>query len=637
VGNKGLIFFLAAWLPWVALHSQSPASDGGRRNQPEGTYLKVSHRFAGNPSTSELLQLVQQKLKWAGRSQTTLHLIAVRESPGGYHYQFRQEFDGLPVTGKVIQVNMTREFRVLNFGSSLLDEEFGTSGSFLRDENEAVKYVRDNYHSDQPWFQLKLERQYYPQSGNLIPAFCIQTYGDGVETNYEIILNASDMSLLQERELISHFRPVHASRQFTSGDTNCPGKVFLPDPLTTAHVVYGTPYTNGSSIKTGECDADDDSPWLNGQRAAVTLRELEMNNGVITLTGPYVSVRDSIEAPFYTDPVGINNCNFEFKRLDQGFEAVNSYYHIDTFQRYVQSLGFTSLMNEQILVDPHGVSCKDNSKFVPNGSNPWLSFGEGCVDDAEDADVIIHEYGHALSYAALPGANVGSERSGIDEGIGDYFASSYSASIDTFGWNRVFTWDGHNEPECWEGRISNSTITYPQTNVFDIYQVGELWSSALMQVFWKIGRTASDRIQLQELSMNIQTTKIPDAAMYILDADTMLYSGQYSQDYIDEFCLRQILTGGICVVGNSPMAPPPVKSVIVYPVPADDKIRVTIPPAGNPVDLIVTDIYGRIVIFSEDVRSETDINVSHLNSGIYYVSVSGLDAAIPAARMIITK
>ena len=68
----------------------------------------------------------------------------------------------------------------------------------------------------------------------------------------------------------------------------------------------------------------------------------------------------------------------------------------------------------------------DQSVFIGNSGNSYLLFGEGGVDDAEDADVIIHEYAHAISYAASPETNSGTERRGLDEGLGDYFAAIYS-------------------------------------------------------------------------------------------------------------------------------------------------------------------------------------------------------------------
>ena len=62
----------------------------------------------------------------------------------------------------------------------------------------------------------------------------------------------------------------------------------------------------------------------------------------------------------------------------------------------------------------------DNSYFSPTTKPQRIYFGEGGVDDAEDADVCVHEYAHFISYNAANGSNVGAERNSLDEGFGDY-------------------------------------------------------------------------------------------------------------------------------------------------------------------------------------------------------------------------
>ena len=70
-----------------------------------------------------------------------------------------------------------------------------------------------------------------------------------------------------------------------------------------------------------------------------------------------------------------------------------SYYHIDTLQRYIQSLGFQNINNRSIKVNVNGTAA-DNSFYSP--TTKALTFGTGGVDDAEDAGIIAHEYGHSI-------------------------------------------------------------------------------------------------------------------------------------------------------------------------------------------------------------------------------------------------
>ena len=52
-----------------------------------------------------------------------------------------------------------------------------------------------------------------------------------------------------------------------------------------------------------------------------------------------------------------------------------------------------------------------------------LRFGKGGVDDAEDAEVILHEYGHAIQDSQrLRGFGTSVEAGSIGEGFGDYWA-----------------------------------------------------------------------------------------------------------------------------------------------------------------------------------------------------------------------
>ena len=49
--------------------------------------------------------------------------------------------------------------------------------------------------------------------------------------------------------------------------------------------------------------------------------------------------------------------------------------------------------------------------------------GDGGVDDGEDADVIVHELGHATQDAQVPGFGEGAEQGAMGEGFGDFLAT----------------------------------------------------------------------------------------------------------------------------------------------------------------------------------------------------------------------
>ena len=114
---------------------------------------------------------------------------------------------------------------------------------------------------------------------------------------------------------------------------------------------------------------------------------------------------------------------FSYSRANAKFEMVNAYYAVDAAQAYLRSLGFTDVNAEsqKVLTDATPI---DNSFYEPGSDR--LLFGSGGVDDAEDVEVVWHEYGHAVQDDQVPGFG-GSLRAGaIGEGFGDYLAVTMS-------------------------------------------------------------------------------------------------------------------------------------------------------------------------------------------------------------------
>ncbi len=269
------------------------------------------------------------------------------------------------------------------------------------------------------------------------------------------------------------------------------GLVFDPDPLTTAGATYGT----GGFVDPGGNDAD--TPELNGQRVLRALPDLSFSGGVYRLTGPYINVIDW-DPPTIPPVTSAHPDSFRYTRSHDGFEDVMLYYHTDLSQRWIQSLGFTNIQNTSIGADAHGHSGADNSSYTPSTNR--MSFGDGGVDDAEDADVIWHEYGHAIHHGSKPGWSGSGQQGALGEGFGDYWAESYSRSLNfwlpsqtPYFW--VFDWDGHNP--FWAGRVLNYAPLYPGGLVNQVHTDGQMWSSTLMNIWNQIGRQTLDKLVLQ--------------------------------------------------------------------------------------------------------------------------------------------
>ena len=122
-----------------------------------------------------------------------------------------------------------------------------------------------------------------------------------------------------------------------------------------------------------------------------------------------------------------------------------------------------------------------------------LHFGdsEDCRPDrGEDADAMVHEYGHAIQDDQVPGWGVqnpitGREESGaMGEGFGDVLACVYFAEKGG-GFQRQVFEDWVFAPNGL--RTVDGTKVYPADWNSEVHDDGEIWSAALWNVYRTIG------------------------------------------------------------------------------------------------------------------------------------------------------
>lgn len=208
------------------------------------------------------------------------------------------------------------------------------------------------------------------------------------------------------------------------------------------------------------------------------------------LHGEFCRIQEVLE-PYMPTPQS-DDGRFPYLRDCDGFEAVNCYLHITEYQEYLQFLGYTgatAINDRAIHVDPHVGILGDNSRYIGVGTGMGrLEFGDGGVDDGEDADVIIHEYAHACFDNAHPGALSGSagrysiEPRSISEGVADFIACSYFADESSAaGFDpAVFAeWDAESATGF---RQVDLDLKFPADYQIYIHHNGQLISRALWDI-----------------------------------------------------------------------------------------------------------------------------------------------------------
>ena len=465
---------------------------------------------------------------------------AVQQNHGSRHVRFNQQYRGVPVYHSDVVVSIDNRNYVTfvsnNYKPGITVESVQPSVS----SSSALTIARNYFQITQPNLR-KAESTLLVYAENETPRLAYQIIISSTEPNgsWEVIIDAQTGEILHSKDLRMYRHANEKKKPAKPAFINGTGYIFNPDPLTSSHNTYNTPGYNDNN--------NADSPELNAERILVTLNDISSSGSFFSLSGPYVSITDW-DPPFIAPVLAANADSFRFLRSQTEFEDVNVYYHIDKAQRRIQSLGFTDIQNLSIQTDPHGVNGGDNSYF-DTGLNS-LSFGDGGVDDAEDADVIWHEYGHAIQWGTVDGfggTDNGNEEGALGEGFGDYWAGSYSRSLDNvFSRNFVFTWDAGftgTTGSLWPGRPLNLSSSYPVNGVggMEVHDAGQYWSSVLMLIWDDIGRDTLDRLVLKSHYYLSTYATMRDNAEAILQADLDLYGGSHVTKIATRFAQRNFL------------------------------------------------------------------------------------------------
>ncbi len=494
-----------------------------RTGHPIALY-QVNFPTAGDDYIEKAKSYLRANYKRLGLQHADLRDLkhhATRSTNAGTVVRFRQHINDVPVNKGELTVSM--------------------------DPNNMVQMVMNSYETDVKWedtspriasdialasamSHINPERLIAPAKNNLMIytsrsmtrlAYDVVLVSDSPVGDWHVYVDALSGEIFKVEDMAyncghNHSDPKdkHAccnhDKQSASVPVDGSGMVFDPDPLSSNMVAYGGNYVdNGDNTNTD----------LDNSRFNVTLRDIDLTAGTYTLIGPWAEIVDS-ESP-NNGLYGQATSTFNFNRMQDGFEAVNCYYHIDYLMRYINDTLGCSISPYQysggVRFDPHGLGGADNSHYIT--STGQVAFGEGGVDDAEDSDVVHHELGHGLHDWVTSGGL--SQVNGLSEGCGDYIAQSYNRAVGSWdpsdpAYHWVFNWDGHNP--FWNGRITNYTATYPGGLVGQIHTDGQIWSTCCMGLWDAIGQQRMDKIFYEGLGMTNGSSSQDDAANAVYQA-----------------------------------------------------------------------------------------------------------------------
>lgn len=456
---------------------------------PKAVYGTLSNPMAVSEASARQFLSTQAALLKLDSSLPGFTLASSRETPMGQVYAFTQAADGVPVYGAELKVHFNRQGRVVGLtNTSVPSPKLGSISPSVKAE-QAVESARGQV---PPGLVDEEEMGVLP-----VPSTKLVIYAEtGTPTlAWEVIVHTPGPTwqLFVHAQTGNVFTPARDLNRYATGT----GQVFLVNAIVA---------TQDNSLRDRK-DAASAVPAT--AYRSVTLLGLE---GTGLLDGTYASSKTSKRR------VSSASQTFVFDRSTNGFSETMGYYFLDYSQRYIQSLGFSTVNNRQQVFSVDRYS-KDNSFY--QSSTKSITYGTGGVDDAEDAEVIWHEYGHSILDNQVPGYGTSVEADSIGEGFGDYLAGSLGAKLSGgFQDACIAEWDATSYtstmPPCL--RRLDGTKHYPEDIVGEVHDDGEIWSSALWQIRGAISAAKADTVILQHHFLLAADTTFNQAANALVTA-----------------------------------------------------------------------------------------------------------------------
>lgn len=422
-----------------------------------------------------------------------LRLVSVKYGLNSSHILYQQTYAGLPVYRAYVSVHLGRDGRVQVVQNGYLPGLTAdlTSATVDADKavtlaREAIGFVRPRGESPAP------EQMILPLEGNRgTLVWKVMLLASEPQGDWEVLVDATS------GEVIKRYNRLVLAK----------GQVFTPNPAQQG----GTAVSETDPVPAPavvDLQGLDGSGWLRGEHVDVTQPVGYRPAAAYDLAG-----------------------NFLYAPDDPRFAEVMVYYHIDTTQRYIESLGYSNantppngIRDRVTYASPHWFE-QDQSFY--SSSDDALHFGDGGIPDAQDADIIVHEYAHALQHDQLACWG-GGEMDAVGEGFGDYLAASRFADIGDDP-ACIAEWDSRSyasgPPYCLR-RVDNDR-RYPQDLTGDPHLDGEIWSRVLWDLRAVLGQRVADTLALESNFYLPCGATLVDAGQALLDADANLYDGTH--------------------------------------------------------------------------------------------------------------
>ncbi|MEI7487681.1 MAG: PepSY domain-containing protein [Chryseobacterium sp.] len=264
-----------------------------------------------------------------------LKLNFVKKGGSGETLRFQQMIKEVPVFQSEIVLHFNKDGKITYTSTDSFKKDIkdiNTNPSLSASEALQKAHTASKTKGEITFEENKL-LVYLTENGETKLVYRVLTNSNDNPGSWETIIDAQNGNVLSVKDIANYHhdkneapkpakkdskKDISAKKVLVAGS----GYIFNPDPLSKMQVAYAGQYVDSNDATNASLDA---------ARTLVTIPELDLTAGVYKLKGSYAEIKD-LETPstgLFTQATN----QFLFNRNDQGFEAVNAYWHVDNSLR----------------------------------------------------------------------------------------------------------------------------------------------------------------------------------------------------------------------------------------------------------------------------------------------------------------
>ena len=250
-----------------------------------------------------------------------------------------------------------------------------------------------------------------------------------------------------------------------------------------------------------------------------------------------------VKDDFYPNTIAKTYLNLRTNPENPLFQQVSSYYYANKLYRMAIDAGASLNGIQKLSIDAHCNNC--NNAYFNSGTNliclGWarlftkpcstpLETSESVLWAADDSDIVLHEFGHAInnnlaSHATFSG---NTEARALDEAIADYWAMTSNDSPAFSEWFLGFISSYQRNGEL-------GKHIYPADMVAQEHRDGQVFMETLWAIRSEFGKKIADALVIRMIQLLPNSARYKDAANKLLASSDSIDMDKEDKDTLNGF------------------------------------------------------------------------------------------------------